>query len=39
MTISEFLAKKPSLSEVLEFVEQEAQRIAAERRNAAKPKA
>ncbi len=32
MTISEFLAKKPSLSEIMEFIEKEAQRLAAERK-------
>jgi hypothetical protein len=35
MSISEFVEKKPSLGEILNFVEQEAQRIASERRKAA----
>lgn len=35
MSISDFLASKPSLSEIFEYVEQEAQRIAAERRKQA----
>lgn len=32
MSITDFLAKKPSLSEILDFIEREAQRIAAEKR-------
>ncbi len=32
MNIKEFLAKKPSLSEIFDFVEKEAQRIASERK-------
>lgn len=32
MEIKEFLAKNPSVSEVLKFVESEAQRIASERK-------
>ncbi len=35
MTISEFLAKKPSVSEILSFIESEAQRIVAERKKQA----
>lgn len=35
MSIKEFLDSKPSLSQIIEFVEQESQRIAKERRQAA----
>lgn len=32
MSISEFLAKNPSIHEILDFIEMEAQRIAAEKK-------
>lgn len=34
MNIKDFLSNKPNLSQILEFVESEAQRIAAEKRQA-----
>ncbi len=35
MSISEFLSQKPNLSQILEYVENEAQRIAKERKKQA----
>lgn len=35
MSISEFLAQKPSLGQILQYIEQESQRIAKERQKQA----